>query len=257
MPKNFEDDDEIEVKKPTSKKASAKDFEDDDEISLKSKKAEPPAVVVSAEDDCEFGDQKLMYRGDGLDRLRPEKGAAVRFAIIPYLKPKKGNNHYIDKKGTYRCASSEEGEGACCKALGQPNLQIVAAVVHYTNAHGKTGKYAKEVEATEYEVKYVTLSRTNFSDISSLVQEDEKVDDFDIVMTHRENGIGYKFNRVSNEARWKKKGLATQVKETCAKYEDGVLLTKKLGKRLNPAEWKALISVIEAENGDESGSDDL
>ena len=63
MPKNFEDDDEIEVKKPTSKKASAKDFEDDDEISLKSKKAEPPAVVVSAEDDCEFGDQKLMYRG--------------------------------------------------------------------------------------------------------------------------------------------------------------------------------------------------
>jgi hypothetical protein len=84
------------------------------------------------------------------------------------------------------------------------------------------------------------------------VQEDETVDGFDIVMTHRENGIGYKVSRASSEARWKKKGLAAEVKEACAKYEDGTLLTKKLGKRLTAIEWKALLSTL---GGDEDEGD--
>jgi hypothetical protein len=256
MAKQFEDDDELEVKKP---KKGAKPEDDEDDFNPKGKKA-TEAVVVSDEDDCEFGDQKLMYRGDGLDRLRPEKGQASRFAIVPYLKPKKAVNHYVDKKGTFRCLTTEEGEGICCKALNgiegaKAAIHFVAVVVHYTNANPKTGKYAKEVTDTDFEIKFVNLSRANFSDISSLVQEDEKVTDFDIVMTHRENGIGYKFNRVSSETRWQKKGLESAVKEACAKFEDGALLTKKLGKRLTPIEWKALIASMGSTEDDEDNGD--
>jgi hypothetical protein len=252
--KFVEDEDEIEV--PKSKKKAEVDEEEDD-FSPASKEKKATTVEVSEDDDCEFGDEKLMYRGDGLDRLRPDKGAAVRFAIVPFLKPKKAINHYIDKKGTFRCTSTEEVEGLCCKTLNSDDnskaqLHVVAVVVHYTNANSKTGKYAKEVADTEWDLKFVNLSKTNFSDISALVQEDETVDGFDIVMTHRENGIGYKVSRASSEARWKKKGLAAEVKEACAKYEDGTLLTKKLGKRLTAIEWKALLSTL---GGDEDEGD--
>jgi hypothetical protein len=257
--KKFEDDDEIEVPKDKKKAGPAVDEEDDFAPGAKDAK-KTHAVEVSEDDDCEFGDEKLMYRGDGLDRLRPDKGAAVRFAIIPFLKPKKAVNHYIDKKGTFRCTSTDEGEGLCCKALNSDDnskaqLHIVAVVVHYTNANSKTGKYAKEVVDTEWDLKFVNLSRANFSDISALVQEDETVDGFDIVMTHRENGIGYKVSRASSEARWKKKGLAAEVKEACAKFEDGTLLTKKLGKRLTPIEWKALLSTLGGEEDEGDNSD--
>ena len=250
MAKHFEDEDEL-PKKPTKKAVM-----DDEEDELEGKKA-APSIVVSEDDDCEFGDAKLMRRGDGLDRVRPAKGDAVRFAIYPGIKPKKAMNHYIDKKGTYRCLTTEDSEGICCKQLGTPNLQIVAIVVHYTNANTKTGKYASDNHETEFEIKYVNLSRTNFADISALVQEDERVDDFDIVMTHRENGIGYKMARVSKEARWKKdKALTKAVAEAAAKFEDGALLTKKLGKRLNAIEWKQFLSTLdgaaEEEDGDNS-----
>ncbi len=262
MPSKFEDDDDsLEVQVKSKKKTSVED--DEDELTPKGKKGgKEESVVVSDDDDCEFGDQKLMYRGDGLDRLRPEKGGAVRFAIVPFLKPKKAVNHFIDKKGTFRCNSNDEGEAICCKTLNSNEgskaaLHVVAVVVHYTNAHPKTGKYAKEVEDTEFEIKFVNLSKANFSDISSLVQEDERVDDFDIVMTHRENKIGYKFNRVSSEARWKKKGLTAAVKEACAKFEDGTLLTKKLGKRLTNLEWKALLAGLGSDEGDDGESDEL
>jgi len=249
MAQQFEDDEDLSPKKKTPPS-----LEDDDDFSPKKKAA--PSIEVSDDDDCEFGDPKLLYRGDGLDRLRPEKGMAVRFAILPFIKPKKALNHYIDKKGTFRCTSNSEGEGLCCKTLGKPNLQIVAMVVHYTNANSKTGKYAKEVDTTEFELKYVNLSQSNFSDISALVQEDERVDGFDIVMTHRETGIGYKVNRVSSEARWQKKGLTEQIKAACAKYEDGALLTKKLGKKLSTIEWKQLLSSISTDaDGDDDNSD--
>ena len=256
--KKFEDEDEIEV--PKNKKKPAVDEDEDDFTPGSKDKKKADTVEVSEDDDCEFGDQKLMYRGDGLDRLRPDKGSAVRFAILPFIKPKKAVNHYIDKKGTYRCTSTEEGEGLCCKALnGDDNskaqLHIVAVVVHYTNANSKSGKYAKEVADTEYEIKFVNLSRANFSDISALVQEDETVDGFDIVMTHRENGIGYKVSRASSEARWRKKGLTAEIQEACAKFEDGTLLTKKLGKRLTPIEWKALLSTLGGEEDEGDNSD--
>lgn len=240
---------------PKGSKKGAPAIEEEDDFSHGGKKS--AEIIVSEDDDCEFGDTKLMYRGDGLDRLRPAKGstAKLRFALVLSPKPKKAFNHYIDKKGTFRCTSSDEGEGLCCKQLGKPNLQFAAVVVHYTNADPDTGKYTKEVTDTKFKIMYVSLSQTNFSDISALVQEDEAVDGFDIVMSKAENGIGYKFNRVSNECRYKKKGLTQEVKDACAKFEDGVLLTKKLGKRLNPIEWRALLSTVHSDGGEDDNGD--
>jgi hypothetical protein len=249
MAKQFEDEDEL-PKKPAGKKGSIS-LEDDEETGTKKGQV---AIVVSEDDDCEFGDTKLMRKTDGLDRVRPAKGDAVRFAILPGFKPKKAMNHYIDKKGTYRCLTTEEGEGICCKQLGASDLHFAALVVHYTNANTKTGKYTADQTDTEFEIKYVYLSRTNFADISALVQEDERPEDFDIVMTHRENGIGYKLSRVSKEARWKKtKSVHNAVLAAAEKFEDGVLLTKKLGKKLNAIEWKQLLSTLEGSADEEDG----
>ena len=253
MAKQFEDEDELPKKSQKGKIS----LEDEDEVSPGTKKGQV-AIVVSEDDDCEFGDTKLMRKTDGLDRVRPAKGDAVRFAILPGFKPKKAMNHYIDKKGTYRCLTTEEGEGICCKQLGTSDLHIAALVVHYTNANGKSGKYNADQTDTEFEIKYVYLSRTNFADISALVQEDERPEDFDIVMTHRENGIGYKLSRVSKEARWRKsKAVTAEVNAAAEKFEDGVLLTKKLGKKINAIEWKQLLSTLDgsAEEDDGDNSD--
>ena len=249
MAKHFEDEEELPNK---GKKANMSLEDDEDEVD--STKKATGGIEVSEDDDCEFGDTKLMRKTDGLDRLRPAKGDAVRFAILPGFKPKKAMNHYMDKKGTFRCLSTPEVEGNCCKALGASNLQIAALVVHYTNANVKTGKYTKEQPDTEWEVKYVYLSRTNFADISALIQEDEKVDDFDIVMAHRTSGVGYTLSRVSKEARWKKsKEVHSGVLEAAKKFEDGILLTKKLGKKLNPVEWKQLLATVEGNEEEDLG----
>ena len=249
MAKHFEDEDELPKKTPGKKGSVSLEDEDEDAA-----KKGTTAIVVSEDDDCEFGDTKLMRKTDGLDRVRPAKGDAVRFAILPGFKPKKAMNHYIDKKGTYRCLTSEEGEGICCKQLGAADLHIAALVVHYTNANTKTGKYSPDQTDTEFEIKYVYLSRTNFADISALVQEDERPEDFDIVMTHRENGVGYKMARISKEARWKKhKAVVAAVTEAAEKFEDGVLLTKKLGKKINAIEWKQLLSTLDGSAEEEDG----
>jgi len=60
--------------------------------------------------------------------------------------------------------------------------------------------------------------------------------------------------RVSKEARWKKDKTVTKaVIEAVAKFEDGALLTKKLGKYLNPIEWKQFLSTLDTTSEDEDG----
>jgi hypothetical protein len=252
MAKQFEDEEEA------PKKGHKQSLElEDEEFSGPKKGFE--GVEVSDDDDCEFGDAKLMKKSDGLDRIRPGKGEVVRFAILPGFKPKKAMNHYIDKKGTYRCLSTPDAEGSCCRTLGSSDLHIAALAVRYVNANRESGKYSKEVVETSVEVGFVYLSRTNFADISGLVQEDEKVDDFDIVMSHNTSGIGYKMSRVSKEARWKKdKAVQEAVLKAAAKFEDGMLLTKKLGKKINAVEWKQLLaSISTGDEGDDGSNTDL
>lgn len=255
-------------------------FEDEDDFDLKGKKSDgkkgetqskkAPVLEDEADLNCDFGDTELMKRKDPLPRIRPEKGKAVRFALLPFASPKKAFNHYIEKKGTFRCLSTEDGPGVCCESglAGNSNLSIVALALKYTNCDPKSGKYDGKfkVGTTEYELGYVNLSRSNYTAISKLVEDEEteggtpeSVYDFDIIMTHNEStGIGYTVSRASRAPRWRKEEeLAAEVKAAAQPFTDGKLLTGKLGRKLTVIEWKAMLAGLngDAEHGEDG--DDL
>lgn len=256
MSAKFEDDDDFTPgKKGDPKKADTK---------------KPTSFENEADLDCDWGDSELMKRKDPLPRIRPEKGKAVRFALLPYAKPKKAFNHYIEKKGTFRCLSNEDGPGVCCESgvAGNSNLSIVALAVKYTNCDPKSGKYEgkHKVPDTEFELGYVSLSRSNYTAINKLVEDEEtssgtpeSVYDFDIIMTHNENtGIGYTLSRASRTPRWRKdEGTAKEVKAAAEPFSDGKLLTAKLGRKLTVIEWKAMLAGLNGDAEGEVDGDDL
>jgi hypothetical protein len=257
-------------------------FDEDEELDLKPGQKAPKgsaagpagtkrATLENEEDlDCDWGDTELMKKKDPMPRVRPEKGKAVRFAILPFIKPKKGFNHYIDKKGTYRCLSTEDSEGICCTSglAGNANLAIVALVVKYTNCDPKTGKYGldrdgRKIVDTEWELGHVSLSRTNYTAINRMMEDEdgatgtpETVYDFDIIMTHNEaTGIGYTLTRASRTPRYRKDPEMVKAIEAEATEKgllDGKLLTGRLGRKINAIEWKALLSGLTGANDDDA-----
>lgn len=272
MPKFDQIDDELDeavaTKKPAAKPAADDEGDEVDEkpaakptaTAATSKKA--AAAAADDGDDVDWGDEKTMSLSGGLDRLRPEKGKAVRFAIIPWIKPKKALTHFIDKKGTYRCLATEDESGYCCKKLAEDgSVTVVALVLHYTNAPSKDGKYRKDeqgrVPPIEWGIKYVQLGKTNFRDISELPPEGSNVTDIDIVMAHKgENGIGYKFTLGATAARWRQNpDLVQEVREACEKFLDGKKLASKLGKKVTLAEMKAVLATLTAGAEDQSLDD--
>ena len=231
----------------TQKATAPAELEDEPE----QKPATPTKTKAAVDDDnldIEFGDQKVMTRSDGLNRLRPGKGEAVRFALLPFIKPKSCKSHFVeakDKKGSYRCfeTESEEEIPYCCDKLGEGTLHVVALALHYTNADKKTGKYEKGT-AIEWEVGYVDLSRSNYRSVSNLAPEEATPYDIDIVMTQKENKQ-YEFTLVSPKARWAlNPDLAAEVEEAAQKFirDGGRKLKGKLGKVLTLTEWKALLA---------------
>ncbi|MEG9437548.1 hypothetical protein JAO29_15465 [Edaphobacter sp. HDX4] len=62
-------------------------------------------------------------------------------------------------------------------------------------------------------------------------------------MAYRENGIGFKYVRVSNKARFRANPeLEKTVLEEAAKFADGAELKKKLGKVVTELDLKAVLS---------------
>lgn len=263
---------------PTAPKVTAavaaEDFEDVPVATKQTASAgQGKASPVSDDDlDVNLGDEKLMSRSDGLDILRPEKGQVVRFSpLFVHLSPKRAFNHYIEKKGTYRCLSTPENTAVCCQKLGESQPQIVALVLHYTNADKKTGKYPvlsqtadgkKQYAAIEWDIKFVRLSKPAFQKLSRLVPEDQdaKDPDLDIIMFHRDNGIGYDFSTVS-AARWKRN--PELVKEVTASVQpllkdNAKKLVSKLGKKVTALEFKAVIAGTQAsESADMANIEDI
>jgi hypothetical protein len=254
-------------------------FDEDEELDLKAgskagagQKGTAAAGKKTLENeeelDCDWGDTELMKKKDPMPRVKPEKGKAVRFAILPFIKPKKAFNHYIDKKGTFRCLSTEENEGVCCTSglAGNANLAIVALVVKYTNCDPKTGKYGldkdgRKIVETDWEVGHVNLSRTNYTAINRMMEDEdaangnpETVYDFDIIMTHNETtGIGYTLTRASRTPRYRKDPeMVAAIEEAVQPLMDGKLLTARLGRKINAIEWKALLSGISGANDDDA-----
>jgi len=207
--------------------------------------------------DTEWGDQKVINAAAGLQKLTPAKGTVVRFAILPLPAPKRAQVHYIQGKGKVRCQSTDEHTALCCKKLGEPDLRIVALVVHYTNANPTDGKYGAG-SAIEYDIKFVYLSPTNYRQISMLPEEDQKVTDIDIRMTQpNPNKAGWEFSKISSKALYRKNAeLLAEINQIVErKYADGKLLIRKLGKKMTALELKAFIASLAASAEDASLSD--
>lgn len=250
-------------------------FDEEEEFDPRAKKEDPknqqPKRTLENEEalDCDWDDDSLKRRKDPLPRIRPDKGKAVRFALLPFIKPKNAQNHYIDKKGTFRCLSTPDKEAICCTSgqAGNPNLSIVALALKYTNCDPRSGKYEGRSKGAEieWEIGFVNLSRSNYTQIGKLVEDEEEsgksesVYDFDIIMTHNETtGIGYTLSRASRSPRWvKDPEIAAAIKEAAEPFLDGKLLTAKLGRKLTENEWRAMLSTLSGETPDGGDGDDL
>jgi hypothetical protein len=255
---------EDELDEPTPKAAAAGGH--------KGTKGAAPAAADEDDLDVEFGDDKLATRPNMLNRCRPsEKGKAVRFALLPFIKPKSAKNHFVElpgKKLTARCLTpaNSPDAGYCCAKLGEDGeLHVAALVIRYTNADSKTGGYDKGA-VIEWEVQYVDLTRSNYRAVSHLIDEmvednpNVSVYDIDIVMKHDpDRAFGYQFQRISQKARWKQNPqLVEEVKQAAEKFtkEDGKILKGRLGKKLTLQEWKALLSGVAA-GAEEARLDDV
>jgi len=232
------------------------------------------AAAAGDEDDLdvEFGDEKLATRPNMLNRCRPaEKGKAVRFALLPFIKPKSAKNHFVElpgKKLTVRCLTPNNSPdaGYCCAKLGEDGeLHVAALVIRYTNADTKTGGYEKGA-VIEWEIQYVDLTRSNYRAVSHLIDEliednpSISVYDIDIVMKHDpDRAFGYQFQRIAQKSRWKQNpALMKEVEEASQKFikDDGKILKGRLGKKMNLQEWKALLSGVAA-GAEEAKLDDV
>jgi hypothetical protein len=224
--------------------------EEDESLPATTKASAKPS---SDEFNVEFGDEKLMEDEGGLKvPLRPDTGKTVRFALLTdYVPAKRAFNHYIEKKGTFLCLTPEDKSEICCTADGQKESQpqIVALVLHYTNADPKTGQYKKDkdgvVPPTEWEIRFSRLSRSAFKRISKMTEEDGKPTDIDITMCHKsDGGIGYEYNR-TNLARWKKNpALVKEVEAALQPFikDGGKKLISRLGKKISKTEWRILLA---------------
>ena len=212
--------------------------------------------------EVDFGDEELMKRGDGLNRIRPDKGSdkVVRFSLLPFAKPKAARSHYVvtkEGKSNRLCLTKDAEPGYCCTKLDEEGrMHVVAPALQYLNANPRTGKYTKGMPV-EYKVGYVDLSRPNYRSVSLLPEEGQSVYDLDIVMAL--NGNKYEFNVVSRLARWRKNPeLAAEVEKTTKALigEGGKKLDRKLGRKTTLLEWKALLAGV-ATGAEEASLDNL
>lgn len=249
-----EDEEEVVVKK---KKVV---IDDDEDESPKPKKSSKPAI--DDEDDVDFGDEELMKNTGFLERLEvKEKEQFARFTILSEVKPKRAYSHYVEGKGSFRCLTDHSDKKApkakCCVALGDPGLDIVALVLHYTNASLKDGKLRKD-QPVEFKIKYIKLSRTQYAKISRLAEEDGTVYGIDILMFQPNSGIGYDYTRISSKAKYlSNPELVSAVKEELVSHLDGVKLSKRLPKKITKAELNGYLTAANKGDDDESDIDEI
>lgn len=183
----------------------------------------------------------------------------MRVALLTdVVKPKKAFMHFITnaegKKMGYRCLSKRGPKNVmieqadCCKKLNHDDnqkaqLSITVLAAKYTNADPKTGKYEKADTPLRFEIGFLKLSPSGFKQIAELVQEDETERDFDFTMAYRENKIGYEYKRVSKAARFRQNPqVLAEVLKDAAKFADGAILTKRLGKVVTALDMKAVLA---------------
>ena len=132
----------------------------------------------AAGEEVGWGDEQTMRLGDGLERIRPEKGSdkAVRFALLPFLKPRRTRIHWVQVGGgkvCRLCLAQGDTPGWCCTKLGEEGrYRVVVLAICYTNANPKTGGYTKLPDGSrppvEWKIGYLDLSPSSYRTISEL-----------------------------------------------------------------------------------------
>jgi hypothetical protein len=229
--------------------------------------------------DVEFGDEATMAKGDGFDKIAPpdnDKTKVVRVSMLTdVLTPKKHWVHFVTNKGSFLCASKRDEKGLitekalCCKKLDNDpkqnaQLNVLVLVLYYKNADSKTGKYIQKKDkegnaepiTVEWSIGFIKLSRSGFRRVSNLIEEDQKPHEFDMMISHKDSGIGFEYNKIASKALFRRNDeLLKEVFAAAASFKDGVALTKKLGKRLNDLEWAALLGGASSKASDASVDD--
>ncbi len=257
-------------------RAAAAAIEDDIPTGSRSVSAKPQNADTLVGEEVDWGDQELMKRGDGLDRIRPEKksGRVVRFSLLDFIPvgwsgpSRMAHNHYVQTlqgKTCRICLSTKEVTGYCCRQIGEDGQpHVVNLALEYTNANPKDGGYAPLADGTlppiEWKIKYVDLSRANFQTISTLVEEGNNCQHPKCIQANRtciynhdfvmgQNGNKYEFAVKARKARWKTNpALVAAVTAAAQKYltDGGIRLAKKLGRKTSLIEWKALLASLAA-----------
>jgi hypothetical protein len=205
--------------------------------------------------DVEFGDEELMSKGDGFDKIGPPKKEVVRVALLTdVVSPKKDWIHFVTNKGAIRCMSERDIKGnitvigPCCKKLNlderqAAQLSIVVLAFLYKNASPIDGKYPATPPPIDWELGWVKLSRSGYRRVSKLIQEDQKAHDFDMLISWKDgDGIGYEYNVIASRCRFRQNPeLVAEVMEAAEAFRDGVKLTKKLGRLVTEAEFLAML----------------
>jgi len=223
-------------------------------------------------EEVEWGDSEVMKRGDGLERIRPEKKSdkVIRLALLSFLgKPHGCRTHFVatrEGKRQYVCIGKTEGvpprtvfmPGICCKQLDEEGrYHLINLALQYTNTNTfpdgtpvldqRNGNYGSKQRPydgpIEFKIGFVDLSRPNFRSITNLIEEGGSIYDYDLVMVLNVNK--YEFHIKSRTPRWRSTPeLIKAVEEACQPFiqDGGRKLYRRLGKRMSPLEWKALLS---------------
>jgi hypothetical protein len=249
---------------------------DDEAPTTTAKPAASKAAVKNDNSDIhetDFDDEAIHSRPGVITRIRPDKKKAVRVAFVKGIKMQSAKSHFVElgtgkdaKKGTYRCLTpiGDETPAYCCgKQEKEATVHVAALVIVYKNADAVTGKYVKNADGTfppiEWELGYLDLSSFNMKQIRKLPDEDQSPYDIDIIMTHAEGrAFGYEFNRASSKARWLgNPEVVKEVQAAAERFKDGKALSSKLGKKLSPLEWKALMTGFGGEEPKLDNMDEL
>jgi hypothetical protein len=168
---------------------------------------------------------KPIAIGDGLDRIKPDTGKVVRFALIPGVAPEMALTHFVALQGksarSYLCS----GAGCpICASGDSPRKAIVALAVQYLNADPTTAKLPEGV-APEYKIGYLSLTATTFNLVLQAAPEGSRATDIDFAQTF--DGRRYNYRLLAPTARYVKLGDKDKVAALAAPFAPK--LRNKLG----------------------------
>ena len=233
-------------------------------------------AAVDTADNIEFGDEDLMKKGDGFDKLTPpenDKSQVIRICMLSdVLPPKMARTHFLTNKGMFRCNSVYEKGQLVKQAKSDAMLEnddkqksqvtVVVLALWYTNADPRDGKYKKtkdgNVPPIEWKIGYIKLSKSGYARVSRLIPEDRKPHELDMLISWKQNGIGFEYSVITQDARFRKSPeLVKEVMEAAEPFKDGKKLATRLGKKITELEFMALLAGKSATSAKDATVDDV